>query len=157
MLCQNCGERQARISITQIINNKKTEIHLCHQCAQQGGHGDSVFPLHAMLAGLVDWTDTYTPGKSCPKCGMTETQLRQRGKFGCEGCYQTWSPWVKKIVSSVQGRPSHTGKFPRSAGAQVKLERELDQLKHKLEEAIHEERFEDAAKIRDRLRQLEKN
>lgn len=157
MLCQNCGERPARISITQIINSKKTEIHLCHQCAQQGGHGDSVFPLHTMLAGLVDWTETYAPNKSCPKCGMTETQLRQRGKFGCEGCYNTWSPWAEKIVSSVQGRSAHTGKFPHSVGTQVKIERELDQLKKELAAAIHQERFEDAAKIRDRIRELEKS
>ncbi|MGI6365821.1 MAG: UvrB/UvrC motif-containing protein [Bacillota bacterium] len=156
MLCQNCGEREARISITQIINNKKTEIHLCHQCAQQRGHADSVFALPAMLASLVDWTDTFSPGKSCPKCGLSESQLRQQGKFGCEQCYQTWAPWVKKIVSRVQGRTSHGGKIPRSADQQVKIRRELDQLQQRLQSAIHQERFEDAAKIRDRIRELKK-
>lgn len=157
MLCQNCGEREARICITQIVNSKKTEIHLCQRCAQQGGHADSVFALHKMLAGLVDWTDTYAPSKSCPNCGRTENQLRQDGKFGCEQCYLTWSPWVKKIISRIQGSVVHTGKIPHSAGEQVQIKRELDQLRQGLKAAIDQEHFEEAAEIRDRIRDLEKD
>lgn len=153
MLCQNCGEREARISITQIVNNKKTELHLCHQCAQQGGHTDSVFALQKMLANMVDWnSETVAKGKTCPGCGLTEMELRQNGRFGCEQCYQTWAGLVNTILSQVQGRTTHAGKIPRSAGEQVKAQRELSNLKQELDSAIREERFEDAAKLRDRIR-----
>lgn len=156
MLCQNCGEREARISITQIINNQKTEIHLCHQCAQQSGHSDSVFALHKMLAGLVDWSsDAISRGKTCPKCGLTEVELRKTGKFGCEQCYTAWAPMIKTILSRVQGRTVHTGKVPHSAGQQVRVQREMETLKRQLEAAVQEERFEDAARFRDRIRQLQ--
>lgn len=157
MLCQNCGEREARINITQIVNNQKTEMHLCHQCAQQGGH-DTVFALHKMLAGMMDWPDsTAAKGKSCPSCGLTEQELRQNGRFGCEECYKTWSPLVNTILGRVQGRTTHTGKVPHSAGERVKRKRELTDLKAKLAEAVQLEQFEDAAKIRDRIRTLQED
>lgn len=155
MLCQNCGERQARISITQIVNNKKTEVHLCNQCAQQGGHADSVFALHKMLANFVDWnSEAVAKGKSCPGCGLTEHELRQNGRFGCEQCYQTWAGLVNTILSQVQGRIAHTGKIPLSADEKVRTQQELNDLKQKLDASIKEERFEDAAKLRDRIRVL---
>jgi protein arginine kinase activator len=156
MVCQNCGEREARINITQIVNNKKTEIHLCHQCAQQDGHTDSVFALHKMLAGMVDWNpETISGTKTCPGCGLTEQELRQNGRFGCQECYQIWAPLVSTILGRVQGRTAHTGKVPHSAGEEVKRTRELGDLKQNLEAAIREERFEEAAQIRDRIRALQ--
>ncbi|MDD4657423.1 MAG: UvrB/UvrC motif-containing protein [Eubacteriales bacterium] len=158
MLCQNCGEREARISITQIVNNKKTEIHLCHQCAHQSGQADSVFALQKMLAGMVDWgSDAAGKGKSCPGCGLTEMELRQRGRFGCGQCYQTWAPLVNTIIGRVQGRTAHTGKIPLSAGERARAQREMGELKEKLQAAVREERFEDAAKLRDRIRGLQKD
>lgn len=158
MLCQNCGEREARISITQIVNNKKTEIHLCHQCAQQSGQADPVFVLQKMLAGMVDWgSDSVGKGKSCPGCGLTELELRQKGRFGCGRCYQTWAPLVNTIINRVQGRTAHTGKIPLSAGKRAVAQREMGELKEKLQAAVREERFEDAAKLRDRIRGLQED
>jgi|SRR5690554_3863072 len=156
MLCQNCGEREAKVSITQIVNNKKTEIHLCPQCAQQSGHIDPVFGLHKMLASMMDWNPEKSQAKTCPGCGLTEQELHQNGRFGCEQCYETWAPLVEKILSRVQGRTTHTGKVPRSAGEKVKKERELGELRRQLEQAVAEERFEEAAQLRDKIRELEK-
>lgn len=157
MLCQNCGEREARISITQIVNNKKTEIHLCHKCAQERAEVDPVLALQKMLMGMVDWgTDSVGKGKSCPGCGLTELELRKTGRFGCGQCYQTWAPLVNTIIGRVQGRTTHTGKIPFGAGERVRVQRELDELKEKLQAAVRQERFEDAAKLRDRIRGLQR-
>ena len=158
MLCQNCGEREARISITQIINNKKTEIHLCPQCAQQGGQADPVFALQKMLMGMVDWgTETVGVGKSCPGCGLTEMELRKNGRFGCGQCYDTWAPLVNTIIGRVQGRTANVGKIPKNAGERVLAQRELSELTEKLQTAVREERFEEAAALRDRIRGLRKD
>lgn len=158
MLCQHCGEREARISITQIINNQKTVIHLCPQCAQQRGHSDPMIALQKMLMGMVDWgTDTISAGKACPGCGLTEAELRKTGRFGCGRCYETWAPLVNTIIGRVQGRTTHSGKIPNSAGKIVLTQREICELEEKLAVAIREERFEDAAKFRDRLRELKKD
>mgnify|MGYP000850981477 CR=1 FL=1 len=157
MLCQKCGEREARISITQIVNNKKTQIHLCPQCAQQGGQADPVLALQKILMGMVDWGSEPTgTGRSCPGCGLTEAELRKNGRFGCEKCYETWAPLVNTIINRVQGRTAHAGKIPISAGETARARRELDELRGKLQSAVREERFEEAAQLRDRIRGLEK-
>jgi len=111
-----------------------------------------------MLAGMVDWNpETTAKGKTCPGCGLAEKDLRQNGRFGCEQCYQTWAPLVNTILGRVQGRTGHTGKVPNSAGERVKQQRELSDLKHKLDDAVREERFEEAAQLRDSIRALQKD
>jgi ATP-dependent Clp protease ATP-binding subunit ClpC len=37
MLCKNCKKRQASVHVTQILNNKKAEQHLCMECAAKLG------------------------------------------------------------------------------------------------------------------------
>jgi protein arginine kinase activator len=111
-----------------------------------------------MLAGMVDWNpETIAKGKTCPGCGLSEQELRQTGRFGCEQCYQTWAGLVNTILGRVQGRTAHTGKVPHSAGVRVRQQRELNGLQEKLEAAIRDERFEEAAELRDRIRVLRKS
>lgn len=156
MLCQNCGQREATINITQIVNNKKTRIHLCQQCAQQSGHSDPVFALHKLLTGMVDWEPgAAARAASCPGCGLTETELRQAGRFGCQECYKTWGALVDTILSRVHGRTEHTGKIPYSAGQHIKNQRRLSDLRKQLARAVEEERFEEAARLRDEIKALE--
>src|SRR5690554_2177137 len=137
MLCQICGEREARINITQIVNNKKTQIHLCEQCAQQSGQGNPVFALHKLLAGMVDWEPgAAARAASCPSCGMTESELRQAGRFGCQECYKTWGPLVDAILNRVHGRTEHNGKVPSTAGQHLKNQRLLGDLRKRLARAV---------------------
>ena len=37
MLCDKCGEREAAIHLTQIVDNTVTTMHLCEQCAAEKG------------------------------------------------------------------------------------------------------------------------
>ena len=111
-----------------------------------------------MLMGMVDWgAEPVGTGKSCPGCGLTEMELRKSGRFGCGRCYETWAPLVSTIIGRVQGRTDHVGKIPFSAGERVRAQRELGELKEKLQTAVREERFEDAAELRDRIRGLEED
>ncbi|MTI94265.1 MAG: hypothetical protein FH749_02085 [Firmicutes bacterium] len=155
MKCQNCGEREARINITQIVNNQKKEVHLCHQCAQQGGYSDPVFGLHKLLTGLVDWEPQAPASRTCPQCGLTEQGFRQTGRLGCEQCYKTWEPLVETILGRIHGRLEHTGKVPKSAGEHVRRSRKIQELKAQLEQAVREEQFETAARLRDEIRALQ--
>lgn len=40
MLCQNCGQREANVKYTQIINGVKKEMTLCDICAKELGLED---------------------------------------------------------------------------------------------------------------------
>ena len=35
MMCQECQMRPATVHITKIVNNQKSQIHLCEECAKQ--------------------------------------------------------------------------------------------------------------------------
>lgn len=156
VLCQNCGRRKAMVNITQIVGNKKTEIHLCQICAQQDGHSDPVFALHKMLTGMVDWEPgTATRPPACPGCGMSEEELRQRGRLGCAKCYETWGSLLDSILNRVHGRTEHRGKVPVSVAEKGESKPRIDQLRHQLTQAVSAERFEDAARLRDEIRSLE--
>ncbi len=37
MLCQECRRRPATVKITTILENQKTELHLCEECARKRG------------------------------------------------------------------------------------------------------------------------
>ena len=45
MLCENCGENQANVKYTQIVNGVKKEMHLCEKCANELGIGNMNFDM----------------------------------------------------------------------------------------------------------------
>jgi len=45
MLCQKCQKRVANVQMTQIINNNKTVIYLCEQCAREEGKFNVISPF----------------------------------------------------------------------------------------------------------------
>jgi protein arginine kinase activator len=47
------------------------------------------------------------------------------------------------------------GKVPHRAGADVKIKREIENLRQELQKRVAEEAFEEAAKIRDEIYRLE--
>ena len=40
MLCQNCGENEANVRYTQIVNGVKKEMVLCEKCSKELGIGN---------------------------------------------------------------------------------------------------------------------
>jgi protein arginine kinase activator len=56
----------------------------------------------------------------------------------------------------VHGSTSHGGKVPARAGGRIKVKRQIADLKQNLQQSIAQEEFEEAAQIRDQIRELEK-
>ena len=56
MLCDHCGENEAIIHLTQIVNNQMSTFHLCERCAAEKGLEPGVnvgnFPLTDFLAQM---------------------------------------------------------------------------------------------------------
>ena len=61
-----------------------------------------------------------------------------------------------KILKRIHGSTQHYGKSPKKIVKIVKAKNEFDALKEKLQKAIQKEDFEEAAKLRDKIRELEK-
>ncbi|ABO48727.1 UvrB/UvrC protein [Desulforamulus reducens MI-1] len=166
MLCDRCQKRPAEVHFTQIINNSKKQMNLCSTCASELQAGSLGFApqlnLHDFLAGLINHHFTGSsiqtnalPQMRCEKCGSTEAQVAKTGLFGCSECYSQIGERVRPLLKRIHGSSIHTGKVPKRTGGTALIAKEIRILKNQLQNAIKYEEFEEAASIRDRIKELE--
>jgi protein arginine kinase activator len=164
MICDECGKRPATVHITKIENGKKTDMHLCEQCAMQKNllSMSTSFSVNDLLAGLLNSggaspikTDAVNDTK-CDVCGLSYGKFKETGRFGCGNCYKVFGEKLNPLFKKVHGNTSHTGKIPNRAGGRIKVLREVERLKQQLNEAIRNEEYEKAATLRDRIREISK-
>ncbi len=168
MLCQRCQQRPANVHLKKTINGETNEMYLCNQCAQDTGELSMVFDpgltIHNLLAGFLQQTFpampesplTPTTEPRCPECGTTYSQFAQSSLLGCPLCYEHLATQLDPVIRRIQSGSQHTGKAPRrAAGGTVRLRRELSQLRTDLQMAILKEDYEGAARLRDRMKELE--
>lgn len=186
MLCENCHKNEASIHYTEIINGIKREHHICMECAGKLGFSgiadsaDSEFPFVRLLTGLLAGNSAQVEDGPvmhirCPGCGMTFDEFTMVGKFGCAECYGVFGPLIEDNMKRLHGDSVHRGKvykkYQKQAGAdtaadtlpvmQAEDEKEavaerIRELDMKLREAVEIENFEEAARLRDAIRQLKK-
>ncbi|WP_314590986.1 hypothetical protein [Paenibacillus terrigena] len=168
MVCQECGKKPATLHFTKIVNGEKTEFHICESCAREKGElipgTANGFSIHSLLSGLLDFDPTgkgsSTGSKAqtirCDECGLTYSQFSKIGRFGCSSCYKHFEDRLDPLFKRVHGNTKHIGKIPKRRGGSIQNKRELEELKKQLQYRIIHEEFEDAAQIRDQIRDLEK-
>jgi protein arginine kinase activator len=162
MLCDECAKRPATVHITKVENGKKSDTHLCEQCAMQMNllSLSPSFSVNDLLAGLLSsgGAASKIAGKVedavCDVCGLSYSRFRETGRFGCGNCYKVFGERLNPLFKKVHGNTSHTGKIPNRAGGRIKVLKEVEKLKQQLEEAIRNEEYEKAASIRDRIREI---
>jgi protein arginine kinase activator len=163
MLCELCKQTQATVHLTEIVNEQMTELHLCEACAnQKGAQVESHFGLADLLSGLADFSKgtqetEEAASKACPSCGMTYDDFRKVGRLGCGECYGTFKRSLGNLLKRIHGSPIHIGKTPARLVKPPKAKLELAELKRKLERAIEQEAFEEAARLRDQIRRMEQD
>ncbi|HBP64391.1 MAG TPA: DNA helicase UvrBC [Desulfosporosinus sp.] len=161
MLCQHCQQREAIVHLSITENEKHREVYLCEPCAKQNQEIGFVFHpaiVPEFLKALFGFNPSLIKQPSeatCPKCGMTFSKITQVGKLGCSTCYETFETQLEPLLRRVHGGGQNMGKIPARRGIGIKSHRELGKLKEKLQLLIQEEVFEEAAVVRDQIRQLE--
>lgn len=166
MLCQDCGKRPATLHFTKIVNGEKSEFHFCEACARERGEmipgTANGFSIHSLLSGLLDFeppgggAGTAAHPLRCETCGLTYSQFSKVGRFGCSDCYRYFGDRLDPLFRRVHGTATHAGKIPKRRGGQLRVKRDIDQLKRQLQMLVEREEFERAAQLRDRIRELEK-
>lgn len=169
MECQECQQRPATLYFRQVINGKKTEIHVCEVCAQEKGYvtyPEEGYSLHHLLKGLfnvespkVDSQQNHSMQTKaelqCPQCELTFSEFKRSGKFGCATCYDTFSSHLNSVLRRVHsGNTKHNGKIPKREGGNLHLKQQIKQYQEYLLQLIEEEAFEEAAKVRDHIKAL---
>jgi len=161
MLCQICKKREATVYIKQVINGKVTELHLCDKCAEKEGLNESFFAPGAIFANLITGLSFLESSleleeeTKCPGCGISYSEIMNKGKIGCSFCYDTFGDYLTPILERVHGRVTHRGKVPRRIRTKGRLlEKAIYNLRLKLEEAVKKEEYERAARLRDKIKKL---
>lgn len=88
---------------------------------------------------------------------MTYSQFSKIGRFGCSSCYKYFNDRLDPLFKRVHGNTVHVGKVPKRTGGHIQVKRKLDDLRRELQYRILQEEFEEAAALRDQIRELEKN
>ncbi len=164
MKCENCGEVEAVIHLTQIESNEMTTCHLCEQCAAAKGLetqavSTGTFPLQQFLAQMGDPMAVQPESavdEKCGFCGLTFRGFREAGRLGCPHCYTAFEGHLRGLLSRIHNSTQHVGKVylpPDPTASQ--MERRMEGLRGQLRRAVEAEDFERAAAIRDEIRTLE--
>ena len=161
MLCDICGKNPATVHLTEIVDDQMTELHLCEECARQKSiQMEQQFGLSDLLAGLAEFEKPALQKEAvllkCSNCDLTYTDFKKIGRLGCSECYSTFKKYLGPLLKRIHGSSLHLGKSPSKVTKALKKKIDLSSLRYELQKAIEREAFEEAAKIRDQIKELEK-
>lgn len=153
--CGLCGN-SATVHLTQIVNNKIHKVDLCEACAQKKGVTD---PEGFSLADLLAKTNlSFEPSESqatCPQCGHKTADFRRTGRLGCAACFEVFESVLLPVLEDMHPGTQHKGKVPKQALRRQSSQLEISQLKDSLKQAIDTEAYEEAARLRDLINEIE--
>ena len=158
MFCDVCKSKEATVFLTQIVEGKMQKVNLCESCSKEKGVNDPTgFALADLLLGLgaAQEIEKNPLGIRCSVCGFSQTDFKKTGRLGCSACYDAFAEGLSGMLKNMHRGLIHTGKVPARLALVLIKARELASLQQGLEKAILEEKFEDAAGFRDKIRLLE--
>lgn len=167
MKCQHCNSKEATTYIKRTVNGKTTEMRLCADCAAELGYsaiqgmpgfggmgaGSPFDLLGAVFGNGREGSGGQT--RRCSACGISFDEIASSGRAGCPDCYTFFEKELAPTVRRIHGSAKHIGRLPQSASAALRSERELEGLREQMKKAIETQNFEEAASLRDRIRELE--
>jgi protein arginine kinase activator len=159
MLCNICKKNEAVARLTQNVNGKVIELDICQKCVEKKGLKPSKpFNIADVLVGMSNFDVDENEARSerkCARCGVSFASFKKSGKLGCENCYVVFDDFIKNILKRIHGRNKHVGKMLNNLVNTEKVNGgKIVEYKQMLAQAIAEERYEEAAKLRDKMKEL---
>lgn len=171
MLCERCDNFEATFHLTEISNNVQNELHLCSRCAKNINFNSDItgnlITLRSLSAIIADDAINNENNTMCLKCGLTDVELTLNGRPGCPSCYK----YFKSILETISGnnnKKKYSGKKPfnyvevmdslgttpilNSINTESLMSKQ--EMEEELKVAVIEERYEDAAKLRDKIKEV---
>lgn len=180
MLCEECQNHEAVFTVTLTSGEGVTRKHLCGECMKKMelnlGDGD----IHSFLSSILSIFSSAQADETpvCSGCGLRYSTFEKTGKLGCAQCYHDFADKLTPMLGRIHGNTRHNGRTPRAmdtetaaaapaqemdspAEAETPVTEEVpsvdalrEELRRKMEQAVLEENFEDAAMYRDQLKAL---
>ncbi|MCG3150614.1 MAG: Protein-arginine kinase activator protein [Verrucomicrobiae bacterium] len=157
MLCDICKKNEATVHLTQIIENKMLKVDLCEVCSKTKGIQETTgFSLADLQVGLGAGDEIAgEAGLKCPVCGFSQADFKKTGRLGCSACWATFEQGLAPLLKAMHKSDRHVGKVPGKAAHTLIITERIKELAGDLEKAVRSEKYEDAAHIRDQIRELE--
>ena len=170
MMCQSCGKKTATTHIKTIVNGKLAESTTSVPTAPSRRATAISSPTGAWISATC-WGALWAA--RCPAatwapvattCGASFEEITQSGKIGCADCYRTFRSQLMPVIQRIHGTTRHKGKVPggsalRITGGQHQMvtvqESPLEEKKRLLKQAIEKQDFEQAAVLRDEIKEME--
>lgn len=166
-----CDECASQLGVTSFSNQSS----FMNQDSTLGSLLSTILGFPSGYTGTKPSTKTTL---KCDNCGMTYEEFLQRGKFGCSDCINSFTPEIDNSLKRIHGFDTHTGKRPinyqpdsqdtpdidignvnSGTGDNTSVEdieeiNDVTKLQTELKKAVKEEKYEEAAKLRDRIKDL---
>ena len=164
MKCQKCA-KPATFHITDIERGKPREYHFCDEHARQhltpveetAEPPSTMGELAKKLAVSPGVAREPSPADKqvCPNCNITFLEFRNSGRLGCPYDYEVFRDELMPLLENIHDETRHSGKVPRRAPRNSQQQTTLIQLRNEQKRMIAEEKYEEAARIRDKIRSIE--
>lgn len=145
MKCDRCGKNDATFYYKSNINGRVTETHLCQDCARQMGYAE---PMASRMGGWFD-DDWFSRPFSLFEPLFGGLGSRMLTEF----------PQPVDVLEQAQSADPESSAaeelLPKDEAMSLALERRRNALETQLHNAVAEERYEDAARLRDELKALD--
>lgn len=172
MLCESCQQNEATVHLTEIVQKFKKETHLCEGCAESRGlpfkpqfsvkeflgnlgQTEGAAGASAAAAGPAKAAPAAAePSEPCPACGITFSEFKSTGRFGCWRDYGHFRKGVVALLEKIHGASQHRGHVPVRLGQRLEREKLLAGYQRELAQAVEREDYERAAQLRDKIKAL---
>ena len=160
MKCDKCGKESVYHS-TLIVNGISKKTSLCRDCAikegvfaqEKSSLFDEMFSSFADMLGYEQVENVI-----CPVCKTSLREFKATGKLGCPNCYDMFRGEISNILKRIAPFETHkqeTLKNVKTKPAKLTKEEQIKALRDEMKQAVSEERYEDAAKIKKQITKLE--
>lgn len=163
MKCDKC-DKEAVVHEIVTVGGKLVEQHLCEVHAGEVGiqAAGQQLPVHELFKlSLAHATPTTRQILACKRCGTSYGEFQKAGLLGCAACYEAFEARLGPLLERAhEGALHHVGKVPSrcKGGAPsrpgLSISDRARLLRARLEQAVHKEDYEEAAKLRDELSHL---
>ncbi len=159
MHCDYCGEQDATVHLAQLLNGEMKNLHLCKDCAGKSGiNVDEPVSLSDLLLKAGQAPGAEEAGKKdirCPQCHMRMSDFRKTSRLGCPACYDAFAAELAGLLLGLHKSHYHAGKAPSGTRLSHAIHEQAEAVSGRLKTAIAAEQFEEAARLRDELKQLQ--
>jgi protein arginine kinase activator len=153
--CSEC-KKPITVIYTEIVSGQITHTSMCSDCPELQRRLQGA-PLHLQ-------TDSHDAGLACGNCNTTLEAIRVGASLGCSSCYEVFTDILvsemqaanklsSRINSIKKAIPLHIGRTPGKI-QEINPSLRLLALNEALNETLKREDYEQAAWLRDQIKEL---